>query len=227
MGNTGNPDTTPQEPTPDEGNTGGTGDQLSTQKTDGTQTKDWAAAYKGLQSAYNKLQTKMDKLQEQYDAASSQSEEHLQGKSAAEKQLKTLGEEMETLKQQISTLDGEKTAAEAKIERSRLIMSEFPELAEFEAKGLIPNADTPEAQRTIFEQFKETLGGRIDTTVQSKMAGASPPGTSTTSTSSPPPEESEEVLWRTMMKTAGVPGKQEEYQAAQEKYDALQEKKSQ
>lgn len=61
-------------------------------------------------------------------------------------------------------------------ERMRLIMNKYPELASFEAKGLLPPAESLEALEPKLEEFRTTLGSTIDGSVRDKIKGAAPVG---------------------------------------------------
>jgi len=53
-----------------------------------------------------------------------------------------------------------------------LILSEFPELASFEAKGLLPSAENEEALRQKLTTFRDTLKTRVDADVKETFKGA-------------------------------------------------------
>jgi hypothetical protein len=70
----------------------------------------------------------------------------------------TLSGEVEQLKTTVTEKDSEITALQKKQQRASLIFSQFPELASFEADGLLPDAKDEEGLTTKFKAFSEKLG---------------------------------------------------------------------
>ena len=196
----------------------GDGTDTGQPKSQSGNAKDWQASYKGLQSIYNKLKKAHEDLEAKYAQVVQTSEEANLNAGGKDKQLEVLNTELARLKDQIKTLEGEKANSDNKANRAQLIMSEFSELSEFEADGLLPNADTPEALKEAFTKFRDKLKKQGMRTERDKSKGA-PPDDLDKSETTPDTGESEEYIWDKMMTTAGVD--QAEFVKWQAKYDAL------
>jgi chromosome segregation ATPase len=196
----------------------GNSNQQSADKS-GTTKKDWEASYKGLQTLYNKLKRSHDELEAKYAQAVQSSEEVTLKASDKDKSLKTLNDELTSLREQVKTLEGEKFKSDSKAARAQLIMAKYPELSEFEADGLLPNADTPEELETAFEKFREKLSKQSLRVEKEKTKGA-PPDDTDMSDKGTGTAESEDYVWDQLMKSAG--SNPAEYAKWQAKWDEIQ-----
>lgn len=194
----------------------GTDVQQSKEKS-GTTGKDWQASYKGLQALYNKLKKSHDELEAKYAAVVQSSEETNLQVTNRDKQLEVLQTELGNLKTQIQSLEGEKAKTEGRVTRAQLIMAKYPELAEFEADGLLPSADTQEELEQAFQKFREKLLKQGVKLERQKTAGA-PPDTDL-SNKSQDIDEGEDYVWEQMIASAGRDAK--EFSKWQAKYDAI------
>lgn len=130
--------------------------------------------YTGLQRT---VQTKDDALKEAQQKLS----ELTTNFGNTQKQLETLTTEKETL---AGTLDEKEIAlatSQTAATRAKLIMKEFPELAIFEAKELLPQTgpdDDETKLKELFGNFKTTMesltGAQAKKKVDDLMSGASP-----------------------------------------------------
>ena len=134
----------------------------------------WEAAYKTLQRNYNTLKQQSDALR----AQSAELNENFAAQANRLKELETsLSEkdaslaELQKMKEELEATAG---SLKAKLERQNLILSEFPELVEFEAKGLLPTADDMDTLRERLETFKNTLGEIRKGAIEQELSGASP-----------------------------------------------------
>ena len=209
-------DTNDTEGTLDANTDEGKGNQQSQSK-DGN-AKDWQASYKGLQTLYNKLKKSYDDLEAKYAQTVQSSEEVTLKAGDKDKMLKTLNDELASLKEQVKTLEGEKLKSDTKASRAQLIMAEYPELSEFEADGLLPRADTEEELKTAFAKFRDKLSKQALRVEKEKTKGA-PPDDTDMSDKGTGTSENEDHVWEQMMKHAG--SNPEEFAKWQAKYDEI------
>lgn len=184
-------------------------------------TTDWEASYKGLQRVNDRLQKKLDDLQAKYDVAV----EELEGLKTSNKNDATMAEGLKksiTDKDaEILRLKGELDKATAKQTRTRVILTEFPELAAFEGSELLPEGGTEEEIKEKLTRFKEALGKMVGEEILAKVKGAGP--------SSGPKKDAAELnedqVYDRMVSLAGTqdPVLQQEYNQLLEKWHAIQE----
>ena len=221
----------PLEPTPGNppasagGGTGGTPPASS----GGT---DWEGAYKGLQTTYTKLKENSDKTivetTRKLSEAQAALEEAKQGHTTKDSQMTTLTKQVTDLNTQLEALKGEKSIIETDYTRSKLIMKEFPELAKWEASGLLPKGKDEAETKELLTKFRDTLGTQLGVDLKNLMAGATPPGSGATGLNNQggnPGEETEDFIWQKLMETAGKD--QKAWVGWQAKWDAIQAKKAQ
>jgi hypothetical protein len=186
--------------------------------------KDWQAAYKGLQRNYDKQVKQNAELQSTADDLNTALEQERQDarKLAAEKDQITTKHVEATEK--ITTLESKVQAGEISHERAKLIMDEFLELASFEAKGLLPDAQTPEEMRSKFTEFKAALGATVQRETDQKLKGI---GTGPTDPKTPEPLDSDQIYNR-MNALAGTkdPEERREFDTLSRQWLDLQSKKT-
>jgi len=163
-----------------EGNQGnvGAGDSGNPPASAGTpavnQGTNWEAAYKTLQRNHNDLQSKLANVEGQNNNLSAQLATRANEFSDVQTQLHAAQANIETLTSQVTGLESEKGSLSATLERSKLIMGEFPQLASFEAQGLLPQAQDVDTMRDVFTKFSATIQGIQESAVANLMEGASP-----------------------------------------------------
>lgn len=191
---------------------------------DGKTAEQWAASYKGLQSAYQKLQETTKKeisdLSTEVHGLRTQLEEANQGSIGKDSQVAVLNKKIADLESQLAAAQAAAENEKKAVGRTRLIMSEFSDLAPFEAQGLLPVGETEEDTRAKLAVFRETLGGLVGGNTKKTLAGATPP----TPGANPAPGttkdgESVEYVWDQMMQHAGR--NDVEFAKWQKKYDEL------
>lgn len=219
------------ETTTEDGNTSGNSGSTSTAKVGGKTAEEWKNSYNGLQVTYQRLKDSTDQkiadLQRQLGEANAQIEELKQGKTTAEGKIAALTQEKEDLSTQNQTLSGEKTQLETAVSRSKLVMSEYPELAAFEAQGLLPVAADEETMRSLFNNFRDTMQSQVGTQVKKTVQGTQPTGsgrTSTQTTKTSAGEDDEDYIWAKMAE-ASKKGDTADFNMWQRKYDAIQDAK--
>jgi hypothetical protein len=198
----------------------------------GGKSTDWEASYKGLQTSYNKYKETSDRTiaetTRKLAELQTQFEETKLNAGSKDGQMTTLTKQVTDLTTQLEALKGEKATKEGDLARAKLIMSEFPELAKWEAKGLIAKGKDDEESKAILTQFRETMAGQLGIDLKNLMSGATPPGSGNTglgNTGGNAGDETEDFIWGKMMETAGKD--QKAYVEWQKKWDAIQAKKAQ
>lgn len=164
------------------------------------QGEDYEKRFKGLQKLYDTQRKELEALQLEHTTT-------IEGREALLQQQKQAQTQLDATKAQLTTLTTEKEALAAKVKihetqalRSKLILSDYADLAAFEAKGLLPPAETEEEMKTKFTAFREALGTTVSQTVKEKLQGASPASTSPTT---PNPARSKETVYAEMLRLAG------------------------
>lgn len=124
---------------------------------------------KAVQS-YQKLLSKRDN-----DIAALKSKiEELQTQLAeANTRLKELG----STTKQIDELRGTLSEREKELKRLKLVVSKFPDLAEFEAAGALPSADDEEELVSKLEQFRKLINMKAEAEAKKRMQGVFPDNT--------------------------------------------------
>jgi chromosome segregation ATPase len=182
--------------------------------------KNWELAYKGLQRTLEKLQAKYDKQTEQLDNLSAELEELRQthgkvskDKESVDKSLADKDAEIQRLTQQVNNHDVE-------LKRTKLIMTDYPDLVAFEGKGLLPTADTEENLKVKLTDFRTSMKGMLDSEIEKKLKGQGPPSTSHQETIN---LDSQDAVYDRMIAIAGSrdPALQAEYAQLYSKWTEL------
>lgn len=217
------PESTPETTPP--GDTGGTPPAPSGGKT----ATELEAQYVGLQKSYQKMKetsdAKITDATSKLAEAQAQIEELKQSTTTKDSELTTLTKGADALKQQLETLKGEKSTIEGNLTRAKLVMGEYPELAIWEAQGLLPKGSTEEETKQLLTKFRETMTGQVGAGVKATMSGATPPGSGQTNlgANQNAGDESEDFIMSKLLETAGKDEKA--YREWQAKYDVILAKK--
>ena len=184
---------------------------------------DWKKAYKGLQRNYDKIVADSANLQTENDTLNAQVQEQKQANRALTTEKDQITTKNVEATETISGLEAQVNTSKAQSERSNLIMGEFIDLAKFEAKGLLPEAQTTEDMRAKFTSFREALGTTAQELTDEKLKGI---GTGSVDPLTPEPLN-EDQLYSQMMALAGSkdPEQRREYDALNRKWMELQEAK--
>jgi hypothetical protein len=187
----------------------------------GTQQVNWEARYNGLNATYGKLQKKFEDLERSSQQTMAELEELRQSHKKVDGEKANLSSDLQKLQAEKAALEGRLTSAAFDKERMKLIMGEYPELAGFEAEGLLPTADTVDTLKPKLEAFRTKLGGNINAGVQKKLQGAGPAPSGKNDTN--PGTHSEEYIYTRLNQLAGhrTPEQQVEYQGLQDEWDTL------
>ncbi len=165
------------------------------------QGENWEKRFNGLNTAYQKLQKKFETLEAERDQLLADKETILQDDKSAKAQLTKLQADLQALTGEKEALSGQITSLQAQKERVSLVMSEFTDLAPFEAKGLLPPATTAEEMRTKFEEFRQALSSTVQQSVQGKASGAAPVSGGG---GGQPPTQSKEQIYAELTRLAGA-----------------------
>lgn len=191
----------------------------STPVADGT---DWEKSYKGLQSSYQKLKAATDttvaELQRQLGESQSTIETQKLEIASLNEKLASEGQRAEAVTKERDAIKQEAEATKANLTRAKLVMDKYPQLAGFEARGLLPTAESEEALTAVLEEFANVMNAKASSELQQRLSGAVPPQPPGT----PQDTETEDFLWRKMSETANTP----EFLEWQRKFDALMERKN-
>lgn len=198
----------------------------------GGKSTDWEASYKGLQTLHNKYKETSDKAiadaTRKLAELQATLEETKLNAGSKDGQMTTLTKQVTDLNTQLEALKSESATKESNLARAKLIMSEFPELAKWEAQGLIAKGKDDEESKAILTKFRETMAGQLGVDLKNLLSGATPPGSGKTDlsgTGGNAAEETEDFVWKKLMETVGKePKAAAEWQA---KWDAIQAKKAQ
>jgi chromosome segregation ATPase len=186
--------------------------------------ENYKARFQGLQRKFDKTQKELTSLQEKYDTILEDAESSKQSERQRQIELDALQKEMETAKAELDKTTGELTAQEANVKRAMVIMADFPELAKFEAEGLLPPAATSEEMTEKFTAFQNALKTTVEAGVQQKVRGTSTGDTGGTTLTT---VRSAEAVYADLVRLGGARDDESraKYNAALAEWDEIQAKK--
>ena len=103
---------------------------------------DWEARYKGLQRTFDKLTKDHDTLKGKYDQQQEETENIRQESLKHQRDIDAFKQASQALETEKGNLAKELESNRAQVERTKTIMAKFPDLAPFEAQGLLPSTAT-------------------------------------------------------------------------------------
>jgi hypothetical protein len=171
----------------------------SDQVDDGGNT-DWQAAYKGLQTKLNAANALNQTLRDERDEAITNLTTTKTDLATATDSVAQLTTKVSGFESQVTELEGKAAKSDGALERSKLIIDEYSDLAKFESKGLLPDAETPEELKEKLATFRETLGSNVQDQVDKTLDGSTPP----LETETTDDDLTEDQLRDKMMAAAGV-----------------------
>jgi vacuolar-type H+-ATPase subunit I/STV1 len=219
-----NPDGTPSE---GEGTPGGT------QSTTGT-----PPAKEPVSAKVTELQTKLTEANERYIGLQQTLQKAKDEGKILSESLTSTQTELQALKLEKETLQGKVTETETlfsekdmkideltrKTHRSDLIFKDYPELAPFEAEGLLPEVEDDAKLPEVFGKFKEKLGTLQAKAKTEHVAGGTPPPPDGKPKNEPGSDNLKILLDE--VNKAALSGKPKEYKEAYGKYMAAKEAKA-
>jgi len=199
-GDSGNPPASPSTPPVDQGT-------------------NWEAAYKTLQRNHSTLQAQVATLQGQNETLNTDLATRANEINSLTAQTSQQTETVNTLTTQLQGLETERGSLSATLERQNLIMGEFPQLASFEAQGLLPQAEGAEGMREVFTKFAATIDGIRTTAVENLMEGASPePVGGQGDGDGKPVTLNSDQLWTKIVELSSDPSRGQEYEKTYQEY---------
>jgi hypothetical protein len=197
--------------------TTGTAETTTTQPED-----NWEDRFKGLQRTFNRTKNELEKLREKEEDLLEQSETSKQNEQDLKGKLEDLQSLAEKAQTELDRLTGELATQEAKGKRAELIMSDFADLAQFEAKGLLPDAEDEDEMVEKFTAFREALSSTVSAGVEQKLTGTAP---SDTGGGKETPSKSKAEIYTRLQQLAGTrdPEQRAEYQRLLAQWDKLVE----
>lgn len=161
--------------------------------------QNWESAYKGLQKKYDKTFKELTEALGTIDELNSTVEELKLNVRTANTEKDQISTKHVTATEEKDGLQSQLNTANQTIERQKLIMSDYQDLAPFEAKGLLPSAQTEEEMRSVFDSFRDTMGSQVETATEEKVKGI---GTGPTDPKEPKPLDADQIYNR-MLSLAG------------------------
>jgi len=179
------------------------GDQTETQTSGNQSTNqgtDWQEAYKGLQKKLSAAQAQAELWKNERDEARTNFERVKGDLLISTGKAEDLAGKVTGFETQVADLTAKVQGTTAELERSKLIMSDYQDLAKFEAKGLLPKADSLDELKEKLTGFREALVESIDKKVDEKLDGSSFAQEEETTDD----DLSDDVLRTKMMDVAGI-----------------------
>jgi DNA repair exonuclease SbcCD ATPase subunit len=183
--------------------------------------EDWEKKFKGLQPVIQKFSDSNKKLDEDLKLEKDQHNELKTKYAILEDQMRKLQEEFDSSKESVENSSKSLTAKDLEIQRLKLLINEFPELARFERSDVLPKANSVEELKTKYQGFKDAMGDLTKVNAQQMFNNSAPPsggggsngGTALTI----------EQLQDQLNSLAGIPDKRAEYLKLRDQFDALLE----
>lgn len=164
------------------------------------QPSEWEKRYKGLQKTQNLQFKQLEAAKEQIETLKAtistmetEAKESTTTLDGLNTQLEELTDEKTTLTETVDTLTNDKL-------RTKLILDEFPNMAEFEAKGLLPDGADVEELRTKLTSFQEQIEAMTNHQLSEDLDGSTPASTDTGQSAD---ALSEDELWERAAQVAG------------------------
>ena len=177
--------------------------------------------YRGLQTTYNTLYKSNAEIVAEKATLAAEMETLQNQISQAQGNEGTFQQQIEALKKENETLQGNLQQLETAGKRSDLILKEYPDLLPFEQKGLLPEFDGDEdAFKGKLDTFKEALSLQAKEAVDDELSGSGPDLTG--GDNSAPDRDK---VMDEMLRIAGDPNKIDRYRELQSKLDEIDTKK--
>lgn len=173
------------------------------------------AEYKGLQTVIAKRDATIkdkDTLIAELTAKLAEAEAN-HGSAVSEKT--SLTQKLTESTDKVTNLEKTVADLEKKLNYQNIVMKDFPDLAP--AIDFLPRMDSEEEFREKAKELRATLKQYVGNEVKQVISGASPPLSGDGEGSTLGGDELDK-LYREAVRLAGVPGKEQEYEAAYQKY---------
>lgn len=156
--------------------TGDTGKTDDKTEDDPSGDEDWESRFKGLQPKYQVLQEEKkdwDDMRVTLNGQLSEAETALKTATGEVKDLETSAESAKKGSDELQSTIDEMTKS---AERTKLIMSEYPDLATLEAKGLLPQDVVGDDLNTALDEMRKVLNTGAKQILQAQAVGATGDG---------------------------------------------------
>jgi chromosome segregation ATPase len=178
---------------------------------------DWQARYAGLQKVVAKKDKALTDLSQKVESLTDTLEELRTQSTSSETQLESVKKQAEEAQEQLATLTGERDNLKQQLDQQQIVLKDYPQLAPL--AEFIPAAENEEQFRTNAENFAKAIEAFTGEAVTRTVEGSTPPipsGKQEVVT-----QDQVDVAYDKAAKLAGVPGKEQEYQAANDEYVRL------
>jgi chromosome segregation ATPase len=138
--------------------------------------EDWEARFKGLQPKFQTLQQDFKGLEEDKQKLAGQLSEVESSLKTAEELVSEMKESSQSAQKAQEELQGMVDSLTEKSERSTLIMSEYPDLAALEAKGLLPQDVSGDDLKSTLDEMRSVLNTEAKEIIQKQAVGATGDG---------------------------------------------------
>jgi DNA repair exonuclease SbcCD ATPase subunit len=190
----------------------GTQDDQTKALADAGNETDWKVSYQGLQKVVSKKDTTITKLSSQIEDLSTQLEA-LKNESGTTAKAKADAENaLQAARTSLEEITSERDTLQSQLDRQKLINDEFSELGPM-AK-YVPEGETLEEFQANAKAFLEDLNSRTSTQVQQTLAGSSPDTPAGEGDDIVFDQNEADRLWDLVEQTAGVVGKEKEFNEA-------------
>src|SRR4030043_437509 len=181
---------------------------------------DWEGRYKGRQRTFDKLTKDHDTLKGKYDQQQEETENIRQESFKHQRDIDAFKQASQALETEKGNLTKELESNRAQVERTKTIMAKFPDLAPFEAQGLLPSTATIEELEVKLEAFRKAMGDTVDKSALDKLRGYTPPSSGNTN---PPAAQSKESVYAELTRLSGrrTPEQQARYDELIQIWDDL------
>ena len=186
-----------------------------------TSGEDWESRYKGQQRVMAKKDAQIQELQDKLDKMNTRLEELIPTVDQTKKEKGELEGAKAELEKQLEEARQDALLAKSKLAQTEIIMQEFTDLSP--VAEWIPPSDDPDTFRANATKFREAIGSMLENKVKDVMVGSSPPQPAGKDGLASSAEEDE--LWQKLMTTAGIPGKEEEYERLRAQWVNIQNTK--
>lgn len=175
--------------------------------------------YKGLQAVIAKRDTTILNLTTELADTKAKLTEALENQATTVNEKTSLDAKFTDTQTKLTAIESEKNALQKIVSEQKIIMQEFPDLAP--AYSFIPKAETEEEFREKAKELRSTLKQLVNNGVQTILTGSSPSTNMTGSELTPLGGDDEDKAYRLVAALAGRPGKEKEFEEANERYQKI------
>ena len=179
---------------------------------------DWEAAYKGLQRLQQRTKKELDELQVKYDALVDDHETVKQTHKDTEGKYSELQKQNVDLTSQVKSVQEQEASRTLERDRYNLILSEFSDLASFEADSLLPAGTNVDELREKFEKFRKSLEKSGKQRVKDALEGEGPGPVGDDNSRDPGKKRSVDEVYNELLALGGTQSPE-----GRAKYDKLME----